>query len=76
MKSEHAVVSVPELELEIPPSGKRSELTTVEGVLQRTKDNLQMDQAQRQQIDPQSAVAIDAFLAKLDEALAGQMVRQ
>merc|ERR1719402_295487 len=43
VKSDHATLSVPEIELEIPPMSQKGEVTTVEGVLQRTVAGQEQD---------------------------------
>ena len=45
VKSETAVVSIPELEFEIP--AQKGQVTTLESVLQQAVTNLQLDQPYR-----------------------------
>jgi C4-type Zn-finger protein len=45
------------------------EITTVEGVLQKTKSALINDQQIRQRCDPINAAKIDTFIAKLDDLM-------
>ena len=47
VKSDFASVNIPELELEIPPKGQKGEISTVEGILQRTVAALMQDQPVR-----------------------------
>lgn len=42
-----------------------SEVTTVEGVLERVYSGLSQEQGRRREIDPESAAKIDDFLVKL-----------
>lgn len=47
-----------------------SEVTTIEGVLQRTKTALLQDQDARRLQDPEGAKQIDDFIIKLDSLIA------
>ncbi|XP_037071915.1 zinc finger protein ZPR1-like [Pollicipes pollicipes] len=68
VKSEHACIRVPELELEIP--AKKAEVTTVEGVLSRTAEDLESDQPVRRALDPDAATKIDEFVGRVRDVLA------
>merc|ERR1719412_363603 len=70
VKSDHATLSVPEIELEIPPRGQKGEVSTVEGVLQRTVAGLEQDQPVRRHLDPDGAAQIDEFLGRIRACLA------
>ena len=48
VKSEFATVRIPELDLEIPPTSRNGNLTTVEGTLQKVIDGLAAEQSIRQ----------------------------
>ncbi|KAK3849514.1 hypothetical protein Pcinc_043739, partial [Petrolisthes cinctipes] len=65
VRSEHATVNIPELELEIPPMSEKGEVTTVEGLLHQTQEGLTRDQEARRHLQPQVAQQIDAFLHRL-----------
>ena len=67
VKSDHATLSVPEIELEIPPSSQKGEVTTVEGVLQRTVAGLEQDQPVRRIMDPDNADKIDTFVGRIQD---------
>ncbi|CUG85471.1 zinc finger protein, putative [Bodo saltans] len=43
VKSEHATIQIPELDLEVPPQTQKGSLNTVEGILQQTIDGLKVD---------------------------------
>ena len=47
IKSDYATISIPHLELEIPPITQRGQVTTLEGVLKKTADQLSMEQPYR-----------------------------
>lgn len=65
VKSESATIKIPELDFEIPPEAQRGSLSTLEGILMRAADELQALQEERRKVAPETADAIDQFLAKL-----------
>ncbi|KAL9937786.1 hypothetical protein V8E36_003331 [Tilletia maclaganii] len=67
VKSSTATITLPELELEIPP--KRGQFTTVEGVLRDTVRDLMLDQPVRRAAQPEVADRIDVLCARLNEIL-------
>lgn len=69
VKSDVATVCVPEVELEIPPEGEKGEITTVEGVLRKTIEGLNLQQELRRQEQPDVAQLIDNFITKLNNLL-------
>jgi len=69
VKSDYATLIVPELDLEIPPRGQKGEITTVEGVLERTISALEQDQPVRKHMDPEAAEQIDHFIARIRSTL-------
>jgi len=69
VKSDYATIRIPELELEIPPKGQKGEISTVEGVMQRTVTALEQDQPVRRHLDPDGAEQIDNFVARIQEVL-------
>ncbi|XP_078168218.1 uncharacterized protein LOC144562798 [Carex rostrata] len=71
VKSDSATIKIPELDFEIPPEAQRGSLSTVEGVIARALDGLQVLQDERKKIDPEKAAAIDQFLEKLRSLLSG-----
>merc|ERR1711979_92355 len=66
VRSDHATVSIPELQLEIPASGK-GYLSTLEGFLTSFKEDLEMNQDYRRENCPEVAQQIDDFIRKLDK---------
>ncbi|XP_057436587.1 uncharacterized protein LOC130729000 [Lotus japonicus] len=72
VKSESATIKIPELEFEIPPEAQRGSLSTVEGVLTRAADGLQALQEERRKVAPETAEALDQFLAKLRACATGE----
>ncbi|KAK7196244.1 zinc-finger protein ZPR1 [Novymonas esmeraldas] len=65
VKSEFATVTIPELELEIPPESQKGNLNTVEGILEQTHDGLQLQQPLRKIQNPDVYEKIEIFCAKL-----------
>ena len=63
VKSSFATVTIPELQLTIPPG--RGQLTTVEGLIRDTIRDLNMSQPVRRVMDPPTAEKIDKMLADL-----------
>lgn len=66
VRSDHATVSVPELQLEIPASGK-GYLSTLEGFLTSFKEDLEMNQDYRREENPELALQIEDFIRKLEK---------
>jgi len=69
VKSDYATLIIPELELEIPPKGQKGEITTIEGVLERTIAGLEQDQPVRRHMDPDGAKQIDDYIIKIQDIL-------
>jgi len=67
VKSDFASVSIPELDLEIPALSQKGEVTTVEGILQRTIEGLLQDQPQRKTNNPEDYLQIEKYVAKVQE---------
>merc|ERR1711874_516535 len=66
IRSNHASVSIPELQLEIPSTGK-GYLSTLEGFLSSFKEDLEINQDYRREQNPDVADQIDIFIAKLQK---------
>ncbi|XP_042235122.1 zinc finger protein ZPR1-like isoform X2 [Homarus americanus] len=65
VRSDHATVSVPEVQLEIPGNVEKGEVTTVEGILKRIVEGLNQDQATRRLEQPEVAEQIEDFIDKI-----------
>ncbi len=72
VKSDSAVITVPELEFEIPAATQKGSITTVEGLLMDAASNIRLLQEERRAADPTTAKLIDDFLAKLDSCQQGE----
>lgn len=68
LKSEQATVTVPELALEIP--ARRAQATTIGRILADTVQDLQLDQAARQQLAPGVHAAIEVLCGRIAAVLA------
>jgi len=69
VRSDSAAVVVPCIDLEIPATGQKGEVTTVEGVLRRTVTGLAQDQPVRRHLHPEDAASIDAYIKRVEELL-------
>ena len=72
MKSDSAVVTVPQLEFEIPAATQKGSITTVEGLLMDAASNIRLLQEERRAADPITAKLIDDFLTNLDDCQQGE----
>ncbi|KCV72177.1 hypothetical protein H696_01579 [Fonticula alba] len=68
--SEFATISIPELDLEIPPNSENGALDTAEGVLMQVLDKLELYQPDRLEADPEAHAQIAAFIARGRKILA------
>eukprot|EP00760_Papus_ankaliazontas_P019188 PhM_4_TR17935/c0_g1_i1/m.13973/K06874/K06874; zinc finger protein len=69
VKSEHGVVTVPELDLEIPPQTQKGTINTVEGVMRAVIDGLMQNQEARRVDNPEAAAQIEAFITRVEGCL-------
>ena len=70
VRSEWSTVSVPALELDIPP--KRGNMTTIEGILRSVLDDLSADQPSRREADPESFAKLEVFIQKGHKLATGE----
>jgi zinc finger protein len=61
VKSENAVIKIPELDLEIPSTTQSGTINTIEGMVSQVIENLQAQQTERRAQQPEVAAGIDAF---------------
>jgi zinc finger protein len=73
VKSEFATITIPELQLEIPPESQKGNLNTVEGILEQTHDGLQLQQPLRKIQHPEVYEKIEEFCKKLEEFRSGSV---
>lgn len=66
VRSDYTLVKIPEVELEIPAQSQKGEITTVEGVIDRTIRGLAQDQDKRRNEHPEAAASIDAYIERLN----------
>lgn len=69
VKSDYTSIKIEELDFEIPPKSQKGEVTTVEGVIQRSILGLEQDQVVRRIQHPEVAAQIDAFIVKLKDLI-------
>lgn len=67
IKSDHASISIPELDLEIPSRTQKGEVTTLEGILDRVYNGLDQDQARRKEEHLEDYEKIQKFLELIRE---------
>ncbi|XP_041926344.1 zinc finger protein ZPR1 [Alosa sapidissima] len=67
VKSDSATTKIPELDFEIPAFTQKGSLSTIEGLIDRAVAGLEQDQVVRRATDPDVAVKIDEFVARLKE---------
>lgn len=67
VKSDYTSVRIEELDFEIPAKSQKGEITTIEGVIDRSVAGLQQDQTARRAEHPEVAAQIDQFIEKLNE---------
>ena len=72
VKSGTALLSIPQLELEMEPQPSGGSLNTVEGVLQRVKDGLEAEQPLRKVLQPELHGKIAAFVNRVSELQTGE----
>ncbi|TDG39488.1 hypothetical protein AWZ03_014086 [Drosophila navojoa] len=65
VRSDNSSISIPEVELEIPVQSQKGEVTTIEGIIERTITGLSQDQEKRRIEHPTEAESIDAFIDRL-----------
>uniref|UniRef100_A0A5S6QIV9 Zinc finger ZPR1-type domain-containing protein n=1 Tax=Trichuris muris TaxID=70415 RepID=A0A5S6QIV9_TRIMR len=70
VKSEHAMVAVPEIELEIPYGSQSGEVTTVEGILSRVQRGV--TQAIALQQFPDNHEKLESFLSQISTLIDGE----
>lgn len=65
VKSDYASVKIPEHDLEIEAQSQKGEITTIEGIFERTITGLSQDQDRRKVEHPEVAANIDNYIQKL-----------
>ncbi|KAK2587606.1 hypothetical protein KPH14_003733 [Odynerus spinipes] len=67
VKSDYTSVQIPHLDFEIPARSQKGEITTIEGIIDRSIEGLELDQPRRREEHPETAEEIDKFIAKLQD---------
>ena len=71
IKGENCVISIPEVQLDIPETTQRGDLNTVEGVISRVSEHLRQEQPYRKEQCPEVYEQIEAFCKRLDDLASG-----
>jgi len=72
VKTENAVITIPDFEFEIPASTQKGTLNTIQGFLSTTIESLQFHQNERKEQQPEIAKKLDIFLQKLQNVVDGK----
>ncbi|XP_014262367.1 zinc finger protein ZPR1 [Cimex lectularius] len=67
VKSDYTCVKIPHINFEIPSQSQKGEITTIEGIINRTIEGLVQDQHLRQIQHPEDAAKIDEFINVLKQ---------
>nr|CAD7457703.1 unnamed protein product [Timema tahoe] len=67
VKSDYTAVRIPKLDFEIPSQSQKGEVTTIEGLIDRSVKGLEQDQDRRREENPETAAQIDTFIDKLKQ---------
>jgi len=65
VKSDSAVITIPELDFEIPSTTQKGTLNTLEGIIDRAIEDLMSHQPVRKAMDPENAQKIEEFCERL-----------
>lgn len=65
VKSDYTSIHIPHLDFEIPAQSQKGEITTIEGIIEKSIRALEQDQSKRREEYPDIAVGIDLFISKL-----------
>lgn len=65
VKSDYTSVKIVEIDFEIPAQSQKGEVTTIEGILDRSERGLAQDQPVRRIEHPEAAAQIDEFIQKI-----------
>jgi len=73
VKSAYCTITIPELGLVIPKESQASQLSTVEGILQKTTVALHESNEERKKVDPEAAAKVQEFVTQLALYTAGHV---
>ena len=71
IKGDNCTISIPEIQLDIPPITQRGDLNTIEGVLCRVSEQLREEQPYRKETCPEVYEQVEAFCKHMDEMSSG-----
>uniref|UniRef100_A0A1B0CGN0 Zinc finger ZPR1-type domain-containing protein n=1 Tax=Lutzomyia longipalpis TaxID=7200 RepID=A0A1B0CGN0_LUTLO len=72
VKSDHSSIKIVELDFEIPSQSQKGEITTIEGILDRSIKGLEQEQTERRKDNPDIAKQIDDFCDSLRQLKDGE----
>eukprot|EP00920_Eleutheroschizon_duboscqi_P040644 GHVT01097176.1.p1 GENE.GHVT01097176.1~~GHVT01097176.1.p1 ORF type:complete len:478 (-),score=67.14 GHVT01097176.1:1744-3177(-) len=74
IKSEHATLTIKELEFEIPSSTQRGVTSTVEGILSKAADDLEKEQPVRKSLDAAAAEKLQVIIDRVRKMSVAQEI--
>ena len=74
IKSDSAVVKIPEIDFEIPPMTQKGEISTIEGFLSRAAKNLSMYQDDRMSQMPEVGIKVAEIICSLTRMAGGEFM--
>ena len=72
IKGDNCTISIPEIQLDIPPITQQGDLNTIEGVLCRVSEQLREEQPYRKENCPEVYEQVEAFCNHMDEMSSGK----
>ncbi|CBK24796.2 uncharacterized protein [Blastocystis hominis] len=72
IKGDNCTISIPELQLDIPPITQQGDLNTVEGILYRVSEQLRQEQPYRKETCPEVYEQVEAFCQRIDKLSTGE----
>lgn len=72
VKGDNCTISIPELQLDIPPITQQGDLNTVEGILCRVSEQLRQEQPYRKETCPEVYEQVEAFCQRIDKLSRGE----
>lgn len=72
IKSDFTTLSIPKLDLEIPPQTQKGSLNTIEGFLKKTQEGLLEEQPVRKIMQPDVAEKVELFIEKIQAFIDGK----
>jgi len=74
IKSEYAKLIIPELDFEIPPQTQKGSMSTIEGIIRKSIEDLKEMQEERRKVNKDIAEKIDKVLSQLEDYAEGKVL--